>query len=355
MNQATRVAVVPAITILILSGCLVQAQQQRRTVTVEDVSVFYGKSISMVESVTVGWDGGTYVLSCADTTDKDTCVAPIVGKTYAMVEEPVHDTSPPTIHLIGPNVAHGLYELEVYVPFGAANEIESSLRDCVARDRMGGDQIRCATWLRRVAAVRKMACPDPYAQSACNSFQELIAAHDTDFMGDFESQDHIYVCFPSHGDEFFEATFSEPGFSWNKPGEEDGLPKDSLFTIGGAQLAYYKNGVGDAEHSYGTTGKWVYLPLGRPTDPGSLIKFANSSTSSFRADSYTSKTASITIEDNRFVFSDTYKNASGTTTTHSIVLELPTGRFTEKYELTDTGGRIKEVSGRCLIVPQDKF
>jgi hypothetical protein len=81
--------------------------------------------------------------------------------------------------------------------------------------------------------IQKASCPDPAATAACESFRELIRTNDGDFMDDLAHQDHIYVCFLSAKDEFFEVTFSEPTWmSFSPPSAEKieaGVPRDTEF------------------------------------------------------------------------------------------------------------------------------
>ena len=111
---------------------------------------------------------------------------------------------------------------------------------------------------------------------------------------------------------------------------------------------YYKNGLVDPEKTFQEVAKWVYFPLGHENDMSCLAKYASSDTSKFQGDK-------IQIELGRFDFTEEFKNKRDAQTTHTLSVQLATGRFTEKYEASGSGNLIDSVSGRCLIVPTEKY
>jgi hypothetical protein len=206
-------------------------------------------------------------------------------------------------------------------------------------------------WLRRQIAIAKAPCPEPGASTACHSFKELVAAGDAELMDDLATKDHVYACFLPATDEFFEITFSEPTVGgWENPNSEDkqkGISESYLVAFGGTQFVSYKNGLVDPDRTFQEIARWVYLPLGHKNDMSYLAKYATSDTSKFQGEK-------IQIELGRFDFSEEFKNRRGTQTTHTVSVQLATGRFTEKYATPDSGILLDSVSGRCLIVPNER-
>jgi hypothetical protein len=137
--------------------------------------------------------------------------------------------------------------------------------------------------------------------------------------------------------------------TWTKPTAEqlaDGAVVGEVTTIGAAELAYYKGGVGEPDRSFHNLAFGTYYPLKTPIDFSAVIREATSDNSTFHGN--------IRIEDTRFDFSDTYKNQAGTETKHSITVQLSTGRFSERYDVN--GGRtLEDMPGRCIVVPNDRF
>lgn len=186
----------------------------------------------------------------------------------------------------------------------------------------GLSDTQCALWVSRKEFVHKADCTVHDASIACGSFQELVKADDTDLMLDLARQDHVYACFRPQQDVFLEIYFSDPN---------DG-PWQNSYRTGTANVRYYKNGIGAEGISLHDSGKWT--------------RGLNSSGSDtvFHGDN-------IRIEGSRFEASQMYKNESKLDIHHTIVLQLSTGRFTEKFEEQPSAETVDEYSGRCFVLP----
>jgi hypothetical protein len=189
---------------------------------------------------------------------------------------------------------------------------------------------QCALWVSRKEFVRKEDCADHDASIACRSFQELIKADDADLMLDLARQDHVYACFRPQEDVFLEIYFSDPN---DGPWQKDlRTPAASSYRSGTANLRYYKSGIAAEGISFHDSGRWT-----RGLN-------ASSKDAVFRGDN-------IRIEASRFEASQMYKNESKLDIHHTIVLQLSTGRFTEKFEEQPSGEAVDEYSGRCFVLP----
>jgi hypothetical protein len=315
-------------------------------VRVDHVSIL--GSAGDLKYVTAFGRAGTYILSCVG----KGCQVPIEGKEYEYSEQPMKE--PGDLHyayLTGPHVNHEEYQLEVIVPELPLSEVRNLIGRCQSSSRFA-DEADCGKWIARKLAIQRAASPDPEAATAFKSFQELIRANDPDLIDDLAHQDHVDVCFLPGKDEFFEVVFSEPNAFGFKPPDEDqvkeGVSKRALTALGGSEITYYKNGIGDEDRSLHNIGNWIYFPVGDKTDPQSMQRNATSNQARFKG-------KNIEIEDGRWTLTETYKNQSGTETRHTVTVQLTTGRFKENFVLDETGREVSEGSGRCLIVPSDYF
>lgn len=187
---------------------------------------------------------------------------------------------------------------------------------------------QCALWVSRKEFVHKADCVDHDASLACGSFQELIKADDADLMLDLAKQDHVYACFRPQQDVFLEIYFSDPN---DGPLQND-QRAFSTYRLGTAAVRYYKSGIASEGISIHNSGRWT-----RELN-------ASSSDVAFHADN-------IRIEGSRFEASQMYNNESRLDIHHTIVLQLSTGRFTEKFEEQPSGETVDEYSGRCIVLP----
>ena len=183
---------------------------------------------------------------------------------------------------------------------------------------------QCGLWVSRKEFVRKADCVDHDASLACGSFQELIKADDADLMLDLAKQDHVYACFRPQQDVFLEIYFSDTN---DGPWQNDQRAYPT-YRLGTADIRYYKSGIASEEISIHNSGKWT--------------RGLNDTV--FRGDN-------IRIEGSRFEASQMYKNESKLDIHHTIVLQLSTGRFTEKFEEQPSGETVDEYSGRCFVLP----
>jgi hypothetical protein len=207
----------------------------------------------------------------------------------------------------------------------SAAEEQKWMQQC----RAGGSGLsdsQCALWVSRKEFVHKADCADHDASIACGSFQELVKADDADLMLDLARQDHVYACFRPQEDVFLEIYFSDPN---DGPWQND---QRASYRPGTANVRYYKSGIATEGISFHDSGRWTRGLT------------ASSSDAVFRGEA-------IRIEGSRFAASQMYKNESKLDIHHTIVLQLSTGRFTEKFEEQPSGETVDEYSGRCLVLP----
>lgn len=210
----------------------------------------------------------------------------------------------------------------------AADE-QKWMRQCEAGGS-GLSDSQCALWVSRKQFVHKADCADHDASIACGSFKELIKADDADLMLDMAQQEHVYACFRPQEDVFLEIYYSDPN---DGPWQNDQRSTAaSSYRTGTANVRYYKNGIAAEGISFHDSGRWT---RGLTASDGDAV---------FRGDD-------IRIEGSRFEASQMYKNESKLDIHHTIVLQLSTGRFIEKFEEQPSGETVDEYSGRCLVLP----
>jgi hypothetical protein len=190
---------------------------------------------------------------------------------------------------------------------------------------------QCALWVIRKEFVQKADCADHDASIACGSFQELIKADDVDLVLDLARQDHVYACFRPQQDVFLEIYYSDPNDGPWQSGQSASAA--SSYRAGTANVRYYKSGIATEGISFHDSGKWTRG-----------LNASSSGDAVFRGDN-------IRIEGSRFEASQMYKNEAKLDIHHTIVLQLSTGRFTEKFEEQPSGEAVDEYSGRCFVLP----
>jgi hypothetical protein len=198
---------------------------------------------------------------------------------------------------------------------------------------------QCALWVSRKEFVHKTACPDRDASTACQSFQELIKADDSDLLLDLAQRERVYACFRPQQDVFLEIYFSDPS---NGVWQENGPEPRAGALPGGAEVRYYKDGIASEGMSFHDDGGWKY-----PLAAGEL----NASTPMATNGPAIFEGKYVSIKGSRLEASQTYKDESGVQIHHDVVLQLSTGRFTESYDVLPAGNTIDTYSGRCLVLP----
>lgn len=205
----------------------------------------------------------------------------------------------------------------------------------------------CGKWVARSQALDRAPCPDSHGATACRSFRELLRSHDTALMNDLAHQDHVYVCFLPNVDEFFKVTYSDPPpFAFASPSPDqvkDGVPSAALTAPGGSAFVYYRTGVEDSSSSLSDNGYWLYVAA-NAADPDTLRANLNVHEARF-------KSKHITVSDDEWKLIETYRSESGSQLTHTVALQLATGRFRQEYALADSSQIQAANSGRCLIAP----
>jgi hypothetical protein len=238
----------------------------------------------------------------------------------------------------------GVYQLEAHVPITPGSEVQRLIATCKAKGDIYSDEVVCAKWLNRREEARRAACPDADATVACRSFQELIKAGD--FMGDFAEKEHVFTCFRKNEDMFFNLWFGEPG---ERGWQQDNTKDRTLTQSGIAAFDYYKQGLWSFNLSVGVYGKWRYIPPG-PVCNATCRKEATSGNSGYEGQNEVG--GSIRIDNERAILSESFDNKSGSRTTHEVIVQLSTGRFTERYMLPKSSGmdEPEESTGRCIIL-----
>ncbi|HEX5236224.1 MAG TPA: hypothetical protein VFW25_12940 [Silvibacterium sp.] len=297
--------------------------------------------------ITASGKTATYILSCL----ASQCQAPIEGSKYEYSEQPENDAAGDRYaFLTGSGLNHEQYSLEVIIPQQSAPEVQKLIAACRSSDQ-SADEVACGKWVRRKLAIQKMACPDSSAATACNSFKELVRASDAKVMYDLTHSDHVYACFVPDKDEFFEVAFSEPASSGFAPPSaeqiNEGVPPNALAIGGASRFAYYKDGVEDEKMSLHDIGNWIYFARGDKRDPQSTQQNATTKRAEFKG-------KNIGIEGDRWTLSVTYRNQADSETTHTVTLQLATGRFEQSFALAGTGDGDGE-PGRFIIAPSDYF
>lgn len=213
-----------------------------------------------------------------------------------------------------------------------------ALAQCTAKNP-NFTESECATWIKRSNFVRDTKCPSYDSLVACTSFREMIKAEDADLMTDLATQAHVYACFRPGFDTFAEIFFSDPATGiWDKDPDLAGIASHPGF----ATINYYKAGIKAPQMSFQNKGKWTYGPVA----PG--VSFVSlhvpSASALFVGDN-------IRIEGSRLEATETYKSSDGVDTTHTFILQLSTGRFSESYQIQapDKNG----YAGRCFVLPPE--
>lgn len=322
----------------------------------------WGLKAPMINNIMVSNGQGTYFLACSP--NEEHCVAPTIGVNYEFLDKgekwtvakdfSIEYTHEKTVFLVGKDFL-GAYWLEAHVPITPASEVQRLIAKCKANNNLSLDDTGCAKWLNRKEEARKASCPDAEATAACRSFQELLAAGD--YMGDFAQKEHVFTCFRENEDVFINLWFTEPGES---PDAWEQDPKGRRLThFGSAAFDYYKRGMWDFNLSIGSWGKWTYVPP-EPVCDAKCRREATSGNSEYE-DQHNGESpsnqpnkpeGSVRIDNERAVLSESYNNKSGTRTTHEVIVQLSTGRFTERYTWPKSSGidETQESTGRCLIL-----
>lgn len=320
-----------------------------------------GLKAPMINNIMVSNGQGTYLMTCSP--KEEHCIAPKIGANYEFVDKgekwivakdfSIEYTHKKTVFLVGEEFL-GAYWLEAHVPITPGSEVQRLIATCRAKQDFP-DETRCARWLNRKEEARKAPCPDAEATLACRSFQDLLAAND--FMGDFAEKEHVFTCFRKNEDMFFNLWFTEPGES---PDAWEQDPKGRTLThFGSAAFDYYKQGIWDFNLSVGSWGKWRYFPAG-PVCDAMCQKEATSGNSVYE-DQHNGESpsnepnkpeGSLRIDNERAVLTESYNNKSGSRTTHEVIVQLSTGRFTERYKWPKSNSidETEESTGRCLIL-----
>jgi hypothetical protein len=311
-----------------------------------------GLKAPMINNIMVSNGQGTYLLTCSP--KEEHCITPKIGANYEFVDKgekwtvakdfSIEYTHEKTVFLVGEEFL-GAYWLEAHVPITPGSEVQRLIATCEAKQDFP-DETRCAKWLNRKEEARKAACPDAEATLACRSFQELLAAND--FMGDFAEKEHVFTCFRKNDDMFFDLWFTEPAEEpelW----QQENSKHRTLTHSGYAAFDYYKQGVWSFNLSVGVYGKWSYFPAG-PVCDAMCQKEATSGNSKYEG--HNDISGSIRIDHERAVLSESFDNKSGSKTTHEVIVQLSTGRFTERYTWPKSSStdETEESTGRCLIL-----
>ncbi|HKV04375.1 MAG TPA: hypothetical protein VJO53_04620 [Candidatus Acidoferrales bacterium] len=189
----------------------------------------------------------------------------------------------------------------------------------------------------------QFTCPDPKAADACKSFAELRKAGDEDVLPSYSGRISL-VCFRQQNDEFFILEVTDPSFSQThfdrltgKQVPDKDATDDAFGTIAG-----FAKGIEDETilPIFEFSGKWVYR-LG----PWFKADEINGSEISDR-DHY-----GISANASQFIAGFRYKNRMEKDIDYSLVIQLSTGRFSEKFTEDQAKFPFSETNGHCSRLP----
>jgi hypothetical protein len=189
-------------------------------------------------------------------------------------------------------------------------------------------------------------CPDPDAEQACKSYQELVKANDAALYED------AYYCFRKKQDQFFFVWFSKPYFRKHWDSENKCMaPDDAATSVGRGSAGTFTNGVEDysAMPRLVFKGTWSPWPLSAQPDAGLF-----SSTSIRIAGHWNDDSGVISVDVTQFSIDRLkYQNTLGETIQYDLTIQRSTGRFTESFSKPLQGDETKQVpfgegTGRCI-------
>lgn len=179
-------------------------------------------------------------------------------------------------------------------------------------------------------------CPDPEAQKACKSYQELLKAKDSGLP--IEG----YVCFQKNLDVFFVVLFSRPYFPrrWDKELKEMVVDTESN-PPGHGYAQSYKDGIADSAvpPSLFFSGTWIPYPESG-TFTSNEVNFKKQDTSD--AD------VGVSIDETQFIAGYKYQNRFDKTITYKLTIQRSTGRFSESFQVESEKLPFSENSGHCI-------
>ena len=151
-------------------------------------------------------------------------------------------------------------------------------------------------------------CPDPEAQKACKSYEELVKAKDTSLPNGG------YACFRKEKDEFFVVLFTNPIF----------LPPKA--TDHGAGYAHtYEDGVQNPEVVPAITfsGTWHQVGGSASFDSKKVVPYVLA---------VGARQGSVSIDEGQFNLDLKYRNRLGKTVNYNLTIQRSTGRFSESFQ-----------------------
>ena len=181
-------------------------------------------------------------------------------------------------------------------------------------------------------SIKPFDCPSGAGLVACNSFREMLRAHDPDITEKI-SRDHTktYVCFEPEGDTFLVLSYGVPTH-WTKDTKDDTF----VAKYQTLRLADYKNGVSSS---------FVHALLLWTATPDLGISSMAADTDSLPSSKRKPITASI--DDAEVSISYSFDNVEGTTTGYSLQVRRATKRFAETYFVNSKHSSQSTRTGYC--------
>jgi hypothetical protein len=169
-------------------------------------------------------------------------------------------------------------------------------------------------------------CSDTQTTRACNSFKQLLEAHDKDILASL-STPTSYVCFRPKEDAFLIFHLLGTLGPWEK------LEGAKEIKWSSQAFAEFRDGV--LYYDLYAIGAWNRM---NPSDTEPVFKSSNV---------ISNDDATVYIDAAEILVSYPFKNQNGGTTQYSLTIRRSTGRFIETFAIKNTPSSSN--SGTCLI------
>jgi len=187
------------------------------------------------------------------------------------------------------------------------------------------------------ATHSSFVCPDPEAQQACKSYQELVKAKDEGLPAS-----DAYICFRKNIDEFFVVSFFTPYFRKHWDQELKQMVADESQHPGYGVAEVYKDGVLDLNTmpSLFFSGQWQSLPF---SGSGYFV----SDKINRKKQDENDPNVGVSIDESQVSVGYKYKNRFDKTTQYTLTIQRSTGRFAESFLVEADKVPFLERTGYC--------
>lgn len=188
------------------------------------------------------------------------------------------------------------------------------------------------------SAPPPFACPDPEAQKACKSYEELVRAKDIGLR----SRAGGCVCFRKDSDEFFEVSFRQPYFPKHWNAELKTMEVDPEATrVGYGSAHSYKDGVD-------TSGVMPSVIFSGTWHTFGESAYFNAEKINFTKIDVSDPDVGLTIDDSQFNLGWKYQNKFDKFVKYSLTIQRSTGRFTESFQEESEKVPFATNAGHCV-------